>query len=111
MGEAGEGDEKMGAMKPIGYCCSFLSLFGVILLGVLWWAEASYTERLGPPCKLNEQLNGKPVVCDHAKQHQNQEDAAQACWIAMIFYGVTFLLSLGCIFGAKSEDEKSKLVM
>merc|ERR1712070_1128021 len=66
----------MGAaamLKPIGYCCSFLSLFGVILLGCLYAAEKSYTDRLGKACPA-----GGPTPCTLQVQHDNQDDAANA---------------------------------
>merc|ERR1712100_184525 len=92
-------------MKSIGFCCSFVSAFGVILLAVLHSAESNYTHNLGVHCKSQ---SSEP--CTIGLQHKNQEDAASACMTAMIFYIVTFVLSLGCIFGA-NEKEEAKLIM
>merc|ERR1711971_470589 len=106
MGESGL-SRKMGmadTFKKFGYCCGFLSVFGVILLGILYVAESNYTERLGHPCKNGEE-------CTHADLHKNQDDAAKACMGAMIFYVITFVLSLGCVFGCKGDDGKAQLVM
>merc|ERR1711918_195674 len=98
--------ERAAMWKPIGFCCAFVSVFGIILLGVLWWAESNYTTMLGSHCK-----KGSSDVCTAEVEHKNQDDARDACLAALIFYAVTFLLSFGCIGMGFKDKEQAKLIM
>merc|ERR1711988_275326 len=98
--------QKMAVLEITGYCCSFTSILGVIMLAIFGYFEGTHTTGLGYHCKKSDEPCPQEVVFD------NQTQASANCYTAAGVYAVFFVLSLACIYvGGRGGDSRQKPVM
>merc|ERR1712046_532821 len=89
----------MTVLQGTGYCCSFTSLCGVMMLALFGYFEGGHTTALGYHCKKSE------APCPQSAIADNQTTAAHNCFTAAMIYALFFALSIVCVkYGNKGES-------